>query len=291
MKRDKKYIGGIAALFLAAFAWGTAYTVMKSNLETFPAMWLLGLRFAVAGVLMAAICMPKWKKLDKQTVCHGVWMGILLYMEFFFFTVGIQYTTASRSAFVVAAYIIFVPGAYWLVFRKRPGRLDVAASVTCLAGAAIILLDSAGGGINKGDILTVGSSLFYAVHVMYGSVYAKKHSPMLLNMLQIGTAGIIGIAAAFVTAPFPAGVQITDFGGVIYLAVGSTILPYLLSLVGQRYVRPTTSAVILSFESVFGCLASVLVLGERLTPRFILGAAVVLFSFFVSEGIFFKKRA
>ena len=285
MNRDKKYIGGIVALFLAAFAWGSAYTVMKSNLEIFPAMWLLGIRFAIAGALMAVICLPKWKELDKQTVCHGVWMGILLYMEFFFFTVGIQYTTASRSAFVVAAYIIFVPGAYWLVFRKRPGKLDVAASVTCLLGAAIILLDSAGGGINKGDLLTVGSSLFYAVHVMYGSVYAKQHSPLLLNMLQIGTAGIIGLAAAFLTTPFPTGVQFADFGGAIYLAVGSTIIPYLLSLVGQRYVRPTTSAVILSFESVFGCLASVLVLGDRLTPRFVLGAAVVLFSFFVAEGI------
>ena len=104
-------------------------------------------------------------------------------------------------------------------------------------------------------------------------------------MLQIGTAGIIGLAAAFLTTPFPAGVQFADFGGAIYLAVGSTIIPYLLSLVGQRYVRPTTSAVILSFESVFGCLASVLVLGDRLTPRFVLGAAVVLFSFFVAEGI------
>ena len=130
MNRDKKYIGGIVALFLAAFAWGSAYTVMKSNPEIFPAMWLLGIRFAIAGALMAVICLPKWKELDKQTVCHGVWMGMLLYMEFFFFTVGIQYTTASRSAFVVAAYIIFVPGAYWLVFRKRPGKLDVAASVT-----------------------------------------------------------------------------------------------------------------------------------------------------------------
>ena len=112
MNRDKKYIGGIVALFLAAFAWGSAYTVMKSNLEIFPAMWLLGIRFAIAGALMAVICLPKWKELDRQTVCHGVWMGMLLYMEFFFFTVGIQYTTASRSAFVVAAYIIFVPGAY-----------------------------------------------------------------------------------------------------------------------------------------------------------------------------------
>ena len=61
MNRDKKYIGGIVALFLAAFAWGSAYTVMKSNLEIFPAMWLPGIRFAIAGALMAVICLPKWK--------------------------------------------------------------------------------------------------------------------------------------------------------------------------------------------------------------------------------------
>ena len=161
MNRDKKYIGGIVALFLAAFAWGSAYTVMKSNLEIFPAMWLLGIRFAIAGALMAVICLPKWKELDKQTVCHGVWMGMLLYMEFLLFHGGDpSLPLLPGRPLLVAAYIIFVPGAYWLVFRKRPGKLDVAASVTCLLGAAIILLDSAGGGINKGDLLTVGSSLF-----------------------------------------------------------------------------------------------------------------------------------
>lgn len=288
MKRDNMYGLALLSLFIAALTWGSAYVFMKENLAVFSPLWLLGLRFGIAGLLLNLVCIRRWKDMTRTLLRHGVWMGVLLYWEFYFFTVGIQYTTASRSAFVVAAYIIFVPAAYWLVRKKRPGRLDLAAAATCLAGTALILFDGSGGGINKGDILTAGCSAVYAVHVVYGSLYAKEEDPLLLNMVQIGTSGIIGLGAALLLNPFPQGIAPGDFKGVLYLAVIATICPYACSLFGQKYVRTTTSAIILSFESVFGCLASVVVLGERLSLRFIAGAAVVLLSFFVSEGLFFK---
>jgi len=285
MKRDKNYILGIIALFLAALTWGSAFIFMKSGVEAFSPEWLLGLRFGMAGILLNLICFKKWKEVNRKILKHGIWMGIILYFEFYFFALGIQYTTASKSSFIVAAYIAFVPAAYWVIRRKRPEGRDIVAAFVCLAGTAFILFDGTGGVVNKGDLLTLFCTVFYAVHVVYGGVYAREESPLLLNMIQIGTSGIIALAAALLTGPIPVDADAGSLWGVVYLAVVSTIIPYLLSLYGQAHVRTATSAVILSFESVFGCLTSVLILKEQISLRFVLGALIIMTAFFISEGL------
>ena len=290
MKRDRNHILGIIALFLAALTWGSAFVFMKSGVEAFSPEWLLGLRFGMAGLLLNLICINKWKEVNRKILKHGIWMGIILYFEFYFFALGIQYTTASKSSFIVAAYIAFVPLAYWIIRRKRPENRDITASLVCLAGAAFILFDGTGGILNKGDLLTLFCTVFYAVHVVYGGVYAREESPLLLNMIQIGTSGIIALIAALISGPVPVRVSAGSLWGVVYLAVVSTIIPYLLSLYGQAHVRTATSAVILSFESVFGCLTSVIILKEHISLRFVLGAAIIMTALLISEGVLSRKK-
>jgi len=290
MKKDKKYILGIVALFFAALTWGSAFMFMKEGVEVFPPVWLLGLRFGMAGLLLNLICINKWKRMTKSILKHGFWMGIILYFEFFFFTVGIQYTTVSKSSFIVASYIAFVPFIYWIVKRKQPRTREFVAAIVCMAGVTVILFEGSGGNLNKGDLITLFCTVFYAAHVVYGGIYAREEDSLLLNMVQIGTAGVIAFFAALVTEPFPSGIQAGDMGGVVYLAVMSTIVPYLLCLYGQTYVKTTTSAIILSFESIFGCLCSVLFLKERVSLRFLIGAAIVMTSLFVSEGVLGNKQ-
>ena len=290
MKRDRNYIFGIAALFLAAFTWGSAYVVMKTDVDVFTAAWLVGLRFGMAGVLINLICIREWRHMTADILKHGVWMGVILYAEFYLFTAGLKYTTASRSSFIIAAYIIFIPAAYWMIKKKRPKPRDFAASLVCLAGISLILLEGGSEALGLGELLTAGSALFYAIHVVYGSLYAKKESSLLLNMVQLATGGLIALTVAALTSVFPSGIGISDLKGVAYLAVAATILPYLCSLYGQKYVRTTTSAVILSFESVFGCLGSVLVLREKVSMRFFLGACIIMLALFLSEGLLSFKN-
>ena len=162
--------------------------------------------------------------------------------------------------------------------------------MVCLAGISLILLEGGSEALGLGELLTAGSALFYAIHVVYGSLYAKKESSLLLNMVQLATGGLIALTVAALTSAFPAGIGISDLKGVAYLAVAATILPYLCSLYGQKYVRTTTSAVILSFESVFGCLGSVLVLREKVSMRFFLGACIIMLALFLSEGLLSFKN-
>lgn len=225
-----------------------------------------------------------------DTLKSGVLMGAVLYFEFWFFTVGFQYTTASKSAFLLAAYIVILPLVYWLIRKKRPKKQEITASLVCMAGLAFILLGSFDG-INKGDVISLGSALCYAVHIVVTGICAKENDAMLLNLMQIGTGAVLGLIFALISGPMPETITLSAFGGIAYLAVFSTIVPYLLSVFGQKYVKTSTSGIILSFESVFGCLLSVVVLGEQPGVRFLVGAVLVMASFFIVEGVMGGRKS
>lgn len=290
MKRDKKYFSGLAALFLAAASWGSGHAFVTSNLGVFSLQWLLVFRLGTAGLLLAILGFPKWKTATRADWKHGIVMGCIMYGIYFFFAQGVRFTATSRASFIVGAYIIFVPFVYILIRRKFPRLQDFAGTALCLIGLGVILLDSSFGGINQGDLLVGVAALFYSFHVVVSAKFAKGADTFLLNMIQLCTCGCISLAVALLTAELPRGLSLGDFSGPLYLAVVSTVLPYMCSLYGQKYVRTTTSAVILSFESVFGCLSSIILLGEKISLRFVVGAIIVMLSFFVTEGLGSKKK-
>jgi drug/metabolite transporter (DMT)-like permease len=70
---------------------------------------------------------------------------------------------------------------------------------------------------------------------------------------------------------------------VVYLAVFSTTVAFLLQTLAQKYTNAVRTAVILSAESVFGALFSVWLLQERLTVRSVIGSLLVFGAILIAE--------
>ncbi len=282
----------ILALILAAFAWGSAFCFLKQLLDFLNPYYLLAFRFSLAALILCFIFFPRLKRADRRTLRHGVFLGGILYLEFLFYTIGLQYTTASKSALLCAGYPVILPLASLLVTRKRPSLHEVLASFVCMGGLVSILFSDFGA-LNIGDLLCCLTAVFYAVHILYTSIYAPVDDPILLNVLQISTGAILSWGSALFSGPVPSSLGRPEFSGILYLALVCTIIPYFLSVYGQRHVKASTSAILLSLESVFGAGLSFLVLGETLTPAFLFGTALVMGSTFLSEGKlpFCKKRS
>ena len=152
----------IFALFLAAFTWGSAFCVLKDTLENVSPIWLLAFRFLLAGIIMTLVCIPRMKKMSIRTLKRGIIMGIVLYFEFLFFTVGLQYTTSSKSSFIIGSYVAILPLIYWVIRGKKPQRADILAALVCIVGLGFILLGSFDG-VNKGDLISLLSAVCYAI--------------------------------------------------------------------------------------------------------------------------------
>mgnify|MGYP002235001536 CR=1 FL=1 len=150
----------IFALFLAAFTWGSAFCVLKDTLENVSPIWLLAFRFLLAGIIMTLVCIPRMKKMSIRTLKRGIIMGIVLYFEFLFFTVGLQYTTSSKSSFIIGSYVAILPLIYWVIRGKKPQRADILAALVCIVGLGFICFGSFDG-VQQGrsNLAALGSVL------------------------------------------------------------------------------------------------------------------------------------
>jgi drug/metabolite transporter (DMT)-like permease len=79
--------------------------------------------------------------------------------------------------------------------------------------------------------------------------------------------------------------QVTTQGwlSVLYLGVISTTLCYLLQTACQKYVDETKAAIVLSMESVFGTIFSIIILHEIITPRMVIGCVIILAAVIISN--------
>lgn len=284
MINEKKNMHTLAvlALFVSAVFWASAYLFVKSTLDTLSPYYLLCFRYCAAAVLMAVISIPRFKHMTKEILKSGFFMGIALFIEFLTFTVGLKYTTASRSSFIVAGYIIILPFVYMLIRRKMPKKQEILAAFLCMGGIALILTGGEGG-MNKGDVITIFCAITYAFHIVLIGKYAKEHDGILLNMIQIGTTAIFATITALISGPFPESLNGDQMGSILYLAAGATVIPYLLCVFGQKYVSTTTSGIILSFESVLATLLSILFLHDKISLQFVIGGILVMGAVFISE--------
>ena len=78
---------------------------------------------------------------------------------------------------------------------------------------------------------------------------------------------------------------------VIYLTVFSTAIPFLLQTYFQKWTTSTRASIILTTESLFAPLFAFLMLGEVLTLKVLIGAALILMSVIVSEIKFNNNEA
>lgn len=278
-----KFLAGAGMLGTAAI-WGIAFVVVKNSLDTVPPTYMLAFRFTIAAVLLAAICFKKLHGLKKHIVKEGAVLGFLLFFSYLVQTIGCQYTTAGKNAFLTSAYVVIVPFLCWLLFRKKPDSFCIAAALLAIAGIGLLSLQG-DMSVNRGDVLTLICAVGFALHMIYIDRYTEQDDPVVLTILQLAFAALFSwLSSPFLDGGFPAGVFRPDVvGSMLYLGIFSTMIGFLLQNVCQKYTSPNTASLLLSTESVFGVLFSVLLLGEHMTPRMLAGCGLLFLAVLVSE--------
>ena len=267
-----------------AIIWGFAFVVVKNSLDLIPASYMLAFRFTIAAVLLAAIFWKRLKFLNRKIIKEGAVLGFLLFMSYLLQTIGCDYTTAGKNAFLTTVYVVIVPFLHWMMNHKKPDAFCIAAAFLAIVGIGMLSLKG-DLTMNIGDVLTLICGFGYALHMIYIDRYTEKQDPVVLTILQLGFAAIFSwIVSPVMDGGFPAGAFQKDILiGMLYLGVLSTMLAFLLQNVCQKYTTPNTASLLLSMESVFGVLFSVLLLGEIMTGRMIVGCLLLFAAVITAE--------
>lgn len=281
--KQTKFLASLG-LIVTTIIWGSAFVVMKNSVDKVFPCYLLAVRFSVAAVCMLGVFWPQNKKITKKDIRCGIILGIFLFTSYFFQTYGLKYTTASKNAFITTLYVIIVPFLHWLFNHKRPSGRNLAAAVIAVIGLALLSLEG-DFSINLGDFLTLICGIFFAVHIVFIDRYTEELSPVRLTTIQMATSAVLGwLLAPVLEGPLDSSIMSASLiTGFLYLGIFSTMIGFLLQTAGQKYLTPNTSAILLSFESVFGLIFSVIFLGDPVTPKLLAGCCLMFTAVIISE--------
>ena len=295
----KQKYKGILSLLLATLIWGSTFVAQSVGMDYIGPFTFQAVRcgLAVIGLLPAIYIADKksGRSFRKEWANKQLWAGGLLCAVPLFLAanlqqIGIVSTSAGKSAFLTAMYIVIVPILGLLVGRKPSPMVPVSV---VLAVIGLYLLSCVGvTGIQMGDILLLLCALMFAVQILFVDRFAGSVDPLRLNCLQAGFCAVVsGIIAVFAeeintSALLDCWLPLSYAG---FLSMGAA---YSLQIIGQKHLEPAAASLIMSLESVFAVLFGWLLLHERMTPWEAIGCALVFIAVILSQvNIKSKKKS
>lgn len=274
-------------LVAMALIWGYSFLTMKTVLDTIPTFTLLASRFLPSAALMFFIFHKRIRAhLNFEYVGLGFMMGCVIWSAYGAQTLGLVDTTPGKNAFLTGTYCILVPFIAFLLFRERITKWHISSALLCLVGVGFVALDDFS--IQMGDLLTLLGAVFFALDMAVVGHIGRTRDVSVLTSWMFLFVGLFSLITSFVVEPrVPAEAWTpTVIGQLAFLAVMCTTVGLLLQNQALSHVPPATGSLLLSLESPSGVLFSVIMAGEVLTGKLVLGFVLIFLSIVLSETHF-----
>jgi drug/metabolite transporter (DMT)-like permease len=244
-------------------------------------MMLIALRFAIAGVLFTALTARSLRGMSPATVLRGVILGVLLFAGFATQTIGLQYTTASKSGFITGFLVVFTPMFQFLI-ERRPPRIGNVIGIVLVMIGLYLLTAPEGAEFNLGDGLTLVCAIMFALYIVYLDMFTQSHDVVQLTFLQFLTTALLAAVGAGLEFPHLQWTVNLAFA-LGYLAILATLYTLFIQTKYQKDTTPTRAAIIFSIEPVFAAVFAYLILGEIIGAVGVLGGGLIVAGLLVSE--------
>lgn len=274
---------GILLLIMTTLIWGTSFPLLKHAVISLSPAALIAVRFTVAAVALA----PWLRGLNTQLLRDGVLLGSIYFAETSSALIGLETISANRSAFIISLNVILVPLLGKMFGQRLPARILFAAG---LAIVGIGVMSWEGGGLSRGDLLTLGSAIGIAVYILMLETVTPRHPTLPLVAIQVLVMALLGIVWATPQLVEQAEEIASNFNTLLYLGLVVTATPIWTQAMAQRWVSAHEVALLYTLEPVFATGFSFWLLGEQLGARGLVGAGLVLAATVVSQSQRQDKR-
>jgi drug/metabolite transporter (DMT)-like permease len=219
---------------------------------------------------------PAWMGLREWILVAGLGIAgdLLLY------TLGLRYTTASAATLIVSTDGIILALLGVVVLRERSSRFKMGAGVTALTGLVLVGWNGQDWGTLLGSEYFVGNAVVlcaafcWATYALAQRVLAARPGAGLFTIFLAGAA-VAGLAA-LTERPVHAPLTWQALGGLAYLGLGGTGLAYILLTKGMARMEAATAGLLCSTLPLFTMAEAHLLIGERITPYLLGGAALIM---------------
>lgn len=291
----QKYKGELILLLITLF-WSATFVIVKESLADVSSMLFVGFRFLIAGLILLPIVIRKkigWKNINLKL---PIVLGLLLFLGFASQTIGLRYTSATKSAFLTGSAVIIIPILQTIIEKRKPkigsvvGVIIVLLGILLLSGgnSFVTLLEDLAANFNFGDGMTLLCAFFFALYVVYLDVLSNQYNFWLLLIIQIGVTTLLAFSFAFIFDASNFEAIKFEFSpqlgfGIMYTAIFATLATTALQTKYQKLVTPTKAGIVYSFEPIFAAVIAYLAIGERITTFGLIGASLIFIGLIISE--------
>jgi len=274
------------ALLLVAIAlWGASWTAARAVYQEVTPFALVFWRWFLAAVILypiaarhlrrdLAAALAGWKWLVFFGISGMAGFSMLAYL-------GLRYTTAVNGSLLNASLPLFMIPTAWLIRRDTVRRRQLAGLALSLAGSLVIV--SAGDpaaiaalSLNPGDLLILAAVALWALYTVLLDRGPKMHP---LSFAFFGIVAAVAFSAPFYAYDLLSGstiaVNLHTVTAIGYLALFPSVIAYLCWHHAVPIVGPNVAGFFQPLTPVFGTLAAVLVLGERIHAYHLAGFVLV----------------
>ncbi|MER1993083.1 MAG: DMT family transporter [Eubacteriales bacterium] len=280
---NRKSLRGSLLLLLGSVIWGAAFVAQRVGMDHLGPFSFNGIRMLLAGIVLIPVAAfidrkkePGVRPDPKDQRKAGLLCGVLLFVASSLQQMGLVTTSAGKAGFITALYVVLVPVAAWLLFRKNPGRV-IWLGVVLAVFALWLLCMPAGGGfaLQGGDLLVLGCAVAFTGQILCVDYYAPKVSGVKLARDEFLVTGVLSLLIAVFTETITwTGIR-EALIPILYAGLMSGAVAYTLQIIGQRDTDPTVASLIMCLESVFATLSGALILGEKMTVRETVGCVLM----------------
>ena len=168
-------------LVLITLIWGSNFVVIKNALADISPLFFNAVRMSLAAVVLAAIFYRELPRLTASAVRAGCLVGVFLFIGNELQTVGLKYTTPSKSAFLTGVSVVLVPVFLALFWKRAINRWTSVGVVLALVGLYLLTVPASPGAglnlrsMNHGDLLTLGAAVVFAFQIIFIEHTTQAH--------------------------------------------------------------------------------------------------------------------
>lgn len=263
-------------LFMTSLGWALSTIIIKMVAGEIPPMHLMFGRFTLAVIIFAAFKREK-VKVDRKVLFHGGYLGIFLFLAYYLAIISLSYTTASKSGFLVALSVLWVPLVQLVIHKKRPTPwVGICVALSMLGLYWISGLD--GIGFNIGDAMAIGCSLAYTGYIMLIDNYSKEMNEDQMTFSILLSVSVISLFFAVVLEGFSLKLLFDFWLPLVAIGIVGTVLATYFQTKAQRVASPESVGIILLGEPLFTLVMAMILLGEQVTAMGLVGGALLLCS-------------
>ncbi|MGE5429804.1 MAG: DMT family transporter [Syntrophomonadaceae bacterium] len=292
----KKYFGESALVF-NTIIWGGTFVIVKNSLNDISSMLFVGIRFLIASLILLPFAYKELKKLDRKSAAMGILVGVFLFLGFSTQTVGLNFTTATKSGFITGSLVMFTPLLQLIIEKRKPTFGAMFGSFLVLMGLVFLsvrdtsiwnLFYELGSNFNFGDVMTLLCAVFFAMQIVFLDRASRRMNFKALTFLQLSITSMLALtlaAALSVSGIEPMRAEFTGslLGGLAYTAFLATFVTMTVQTRFQKEVSPTKAGIIYSFEPLFAAVFAFFALGEGFTLFSFIGCALIFSGLLASE--------